>query len=274
MKLQSRLTSVLLLGQLAACKPAAPCADCDGAADDSTTSDGTDSSTDSTSMPPFWIPDMVGKPVCDPFMQDCLPGQKCVPYSSTGDGWDANTCVPITGDGAIGDTCTWSGILEATDDCGADSICWDVMDVEGVLTGVCTPFCGGTANDPICDPGSSCMVTNDGSVTLCIATCDPLIQDCGAGLGCFVTGSDFNCVFTTSDIPMGEPCGYINDCAPGHFCANAASLPSCEGSACCASFCNLEAPLCLLAQTECVSFFDEGMAPPGYEDIGVCILPP
>ena len=115
--------------------------------------------------------------------------------------------------------------------------------------------------------------SNDGSVTLCIALCDPLIQDCGAGLGCFVTGSDFNCVFTTDEVPMGEPCGYINDCAPGNFCADAASLPSCDGSACCASFCNLEDPLCLLAQTECVSFFDEGMALPGFEDVGVCIVP-
>jgi hypothetical protein len=260
-----RLASAFFLLQLVACsQPSA----------DGTTDDGT-GGTDTTGGPPFVpISDLDSGPVCDPFTQDCPDGEKCVPYASSGTVWDANMCVPVTGDGAIGDTCISAGIVEATDDCGLDSICWDVMDIDGVLTGVCTPFCAGTADVPICDPGSSCMIASDGSITLCIPTCDPLIQDCGDALGCYFTGSDFNCVFTTSNIPMGEPCGYINDCAPGNFCADATSLAVCDGSACCALFCNLVDPLCLLAQTECVAFFDEGMAPPGHEDVGVCILPP
>lgn len=148
------------------------------------------------------------------------------------------------------------------------------MDVDGQLVGTCTGFCTGTADDPICDPGSSCIIINDGSVTLCLADCDPLLQDCGPGLGCFWALSAFTCVFTAADIPTGEPCGYVNDCAPGNYCADAATLPDCNGSACCAPFCDLGDPICPLLGTECVPFFEVDMAPPGYEAVGICLLPP
>jgi hypothetical protein len=249
----------------------------DGDGDTDTSGDGdtsTDDGADTASSLTFIMETDVGAAsTCDPFMQDCPDGEKCVPWGSSGAEWDANKCVPVTGDGQPGDTCTWGGIVEATDDCGAESICWDVMDVDGQLVGVCTPFCGGTADAPICAPETSCIIANDGSVTLCLQNCDPLLQDCGAGLACFWAVSNFNCVFTTQDIPTGEPCGYINDCAAGNFCADAAALPACNGSACCASFCDLTDPVCNVQGTECSAFFEEGMAPPGYEDVGVCLLP-
>lgn len=210
---------------------------------------------------------------CDPFAQDCADGEKCVPYSSADETWDANQCVPVTGDGQPGDTCTSGGASVGTDDCGPESICWDTKDVDGVLVGACTPFCGGSANDPICEPQTSCVIANEGSITLCIATCDPLLQDCADGLGCFWANEDFNCVFTTDELPSNEPCGYINDCAPGNYCADASALPSCNGAACCAPYCDLVSPTCSLAETECITFFEEGLAPPGYEDVGICILP-
>src|SRR5690606_4445407 len=63
---------------------------------------------------------------CDPFMQDCPDGEKCVPYGSTGGNWDANKCVAVTGSGAAGDPCTYGGTSEATDDCDDNTHCWDV----------------------------------------------------------------------------------------------------------------------------------------------------
>jgi hypothetical protein len=211
---------------------------------------------------------------CDPFLQDCPDGEKCVAYDPAGGSWTANKCVMVAGSGVTGDTCNYAGTLEATDDCGADTYCWDVMDVDGAQVGVCTPFCTGTADDPVCPPDTSCLNANDGSINLCVATCDPLLQDCGSGLACFWANNGFNCIFTTQDIPMGEPCGFINDCQAGLGCLTAEVLPNCNGSACCGSWCSIsEGAACLQMGTECSAFFEEGMAPPGYEDVGVCILP-
>ncbi|WP_258183010.1 ribulose phosphate epimerase [Enhygromyxa salina] len=235
--------------------------------------DGTDTEDPSTSLTFVPEDDFGGVSECDPFAQDCPDGEKCVPYGSTGGNWDANKCVPVTGAGVPGDTCTYAGVVEATDDCDATSHCWDVMDVDGQNVGVCTAFCSGTADDPICEPGTSCLIANEGSITMCITQCDPLLQDCAAGLACFWAVSDFQCIFTSGEIPTGETCGYINDCEVGDTCLNAEVMPDCAGSACCGDFCSLSEPVCPLAGTECSAFFEEGMAPPGYEDVGVCILP-
>lgn len=212
-------------------------------------------------------------PDCDPWVQDCGEGEKCVPYSSDGSNWNANKCVPINGDGQPGDTCTWDGIAAATDSCGAESHCWDVMDIDGELLGVCTSFCDGTVDNPVCGPETACLIANEGSINLCIATCDPLSQDCNAGLGCFWGGDEFQCIFTAGEILGGEPCGFINDCAPGHMCAVADVLPGCNGAACCTPFCDLADPTCGDPETECVAFFEEGTTPPGYESVGVCVIP-
>jgi hypothetical protein len=217
--------------------------------------------------------DVIGPPQCDPWVQDCSDGDKCVPYASTGGIWDNNKCVPVDGDGQAGDTCISTGASSATDDCGADTHCWDVMDVDGQAVGVCTPFCEGSPDSPICGPGTSCLVANEGSITLCIETCDPLLQECAAGLGCFWANNDFNCIFTAGEIAANEPCGYVNDCAPGLVCSAAEVLPNCEGSSCCTAYCELSSPECLSAGTECAPFFEEGTAPPNYEDVGICILP-
>jgi hypothetical protein len=256
----------------------------DGVADTSsaaeageTATDGADETSGGGTTTTGFVPDMleVAEAMCDPWAQDCPEGEKCVAYDSSGVTWDANKCVPVTGDGAAGDPCISAGAVEGTDDCDQDTFCWEVMDVEGQLVGVCTPFCGGTMEEPICDPGFSCVIANTGSINLCISLCDPLLQDCGAELACFWSNDNFNCAPATENIPTGEPCGYINDCAAGNFCADAAALPACAGSACCAVYCDTTNPEanCVPAGTECVAFFDEGQALPGYENVGVCVLP-
>jgi hypothetical protein len=220
--------------------------------------------------------DDLGNPSeCDTFMQDCPNGEKCVPYSNNGGNWNANKCVPILGNGMVGDQCTWAGIIEATDDCGADSACWDVQDVNGQLVGTCTAFCTGTPQAPMCPPGTSCLQSGDGSIALCIDTCNPLTQECPPGEACFWANSEFNCIFTTQDIQVGEPCGFINDCAEGLICLTASVLPNCAGAACCGQFCDLDCGpnSCSQPGTACTPFFEMGMAPFGNADVGVCILP-
>lgn len=212
---------------------------------------------------------------CDPFEQDCLDGEKCVPYASTGGNWDANKCVPVLGDGAPGDECTWDGAVEATDSCDASSHCWEVAEVDGTLVGTCTSFCEGSPDDPQCDQGTSCLIANT-SINLCVPSCDPLLQDCQEGQGCYWAANgdqQFQCIFHSgSEIATGEACGFINDCQPSNLCADASLLPACEGSSCCASYCELGNADCGEG-TECVPFFEDNTAPPEYVDVGVCIIP-
>jgi hypothetical protein len=243
----------------------------------STEPSDTESTTDPTTDPHPFLPPDDFLPSCDPWLQDCPEGEKCVPYSSSGgQSWDANKCVPILGDQAPGEPCTYSGVVEATDDCDASGACINAIETEGELIGTCWPFCTGTPDVPGCPEGSSCKLSGSGTLTFCVPLCNPLVQDCPPGLACYWVGFEFNCVFTTQDIPAGEPCGFINDCAPGLICIDVASLPNCAGAACCTEFCSLSlgGPQCdLVPGTSCVSLFEEGAELPGYEDVGVCVLP-
>ena len=219
-------------------------------------------------------PDLGLSEDCDPWEQDCVEGYKCVPYASTGGNWDDFKCVPVLGEQGAGEDCIYAGTSEATDDCDEDSHCWNVMDVEGELVGTCTPFCT-NVEDPTCPEGYACSVSS--SLAVCIETCDPIEQDCAEGTACFWTGGDFSCVFTTQNIPLGEPCGFINDCDGGLACLTAEVMPNCEGSACCGAFCDLalgdEPCDAGLPGTVCYPFFEQGDVPEGQEHVGVCILP-
>lgn len=208
--------------------------------------------------------------VCDPWaVGDCPEGEKCAAWAMS-DTWDSNKCVPVMGDGVDGDDCTYDGAVAGTDTCAAGHMCY-YTNAEGA--GTCIPLCTGSPDDGQCPDGFNCSISNGGSLILCVYDCNPLLQDCQpAETGCFWDGELFNCD-PAGDIPEGEPCGYINDCLPGQVCIDAAGLPMCNGAACCSAFCDLEDPICLIEGTECVSFFDEGTAPPGLENVGLCALP-
>ncbi len=209
-----------------------------------------------------------GQSECDVFAQDCPEQEKCVPYASEGGTWDANECVPVQGDGMIGEPCTHSPI-DATDDCDENSACWLVD--EGM--GTCTGFCSGSAGAPECPQGQYCLQFG-GVVAFCVDGCNPLEQACPAGQACFWTGEVFGCTILAAEIPAGEPCGDFDDCGIGMICVDAASLPSCGGPSCCAEFCDLDCPdPCSQVGTSCVPLFAMGEAPLGEGDIGVCLAP-
>jgi hypothetical protein len=288
------LVSALLSAVACGPRGPGPAADADSDGETSTT-DASETSTTSSSTPEPTTEDTTsddsseatltfvvarefieGNP-CDPFSQDCPEGEKCVAHASSGEYWNGNTCVPVTGSQAAGEPCSYAGVDEAFDDCDANSACWNVQEIDGEWSGVCRPFCMGTADDPECTL-STCLIGYESSVSLCVPACDPLIQDCAEGLGCFWSFSAFDCVATSVDIPIGEPCEYVNDCAPGLFCVAADFLPSCAGTRCCSPFCDLnlgDADCAVFPGTSCVVFFDEGQGPmlPGYEHLGVCVVP-
>lgn len=221
----------------------------------------------------LWIlPELDVQPVhaCDPFAQDCPAGEKCVPYASAGGVWDANKCVPVLGDAAFGEPCVYDGVVAGTDTCGGDSMCWNVLEVDGQLVGECAAFCLGSADRPECPVGTECLIKASGSPNVCLETCNPLGQDCSEGLGCYWDGSGFRCA-VAGTIDGGSACGWATDCEPGHYCAPAEVIPGCPGAGCCAAFCDLSAASCVAAQTECVAFFEQGSAPAGLDQLGVCI---
>ena len=228
------------------------------------TSDGNDD--DWSSSGSFYaVPeDFSGVSECDPWLQDCPDGEKCVPYASTGGTWDANKCVPILGDGAPGDPCTSTGLIEATDDCDADSVCWHAGPDQ---PGACTSFCA--PDPPSCEADQACMIANRGSINLCLDACDPLGQDCDSGFGCFFVSAVFVCMVAT-EAPLGEPCGYVNDCPAASVCVAAEQLPGCAGESCCAAYCSLSEPACAQPDTTCVALFEPSEPPTPFDDVGLC----
>ena len=215
--------------------------------------------------------DIIDAATCDPWVQDCPEGEKCAAVNQGGDTWNSNKCVELKGMGQTGDECVYDGATLGTDDCDVGYICYYLDDENA---GSCIPLCTGTPDDPICEGDANCSITNDGSLIKCLLDCDPLLQDCEpASTGCYWGGGYFSCYTTSGDIPLGEGCGYINDCNPGLICLDATVLADCQASACCASICDMSDPVCPTMGTECTAFYDEGTTPPGEEDVGICVVP-
>jgi hypothetical protein len=242
--------------------------------DDEPESESESESESETEGPNFVIePDVFEPDTCDVILQDCPAGEKCVPWASSGGTWDANKCVAVTGDQATGEPCTYGGAIAATDDCDETGFCWRVGPD---AMGTCHAFCTGSPDSPECPPGSSCVLSGSGVISFCTKLCDPLLQDCPVGYGCFWDGSPFGCALVPERPPLpGEPCSFLSDCALGSNCTPASVVPGCQSQSCCAPYCDLTrgVPQCdALPGTTCEPFFVPEEAPPGYEHVGVCVL--
>ncbi len=213
---------------------------------------------------------------CDPMSQDCPEGDKCTAVSQTeGQPWEVNVCVEVGGDGGLGDPCDIEGgKYTGLDNCGVGYICL-LTDDEG-NDGTCVEFCDANMLCP--DSGAKCVVYNDGSLPICLANCNPLVQDCADGQGCYPSGGEtFVCFKTSVEVGEGgegDGCNYTNQCQPGLICLAPTSVPECAEDGCCSNFCSVMdgSDVCLDGQ-ECLPYFDMGQAPPGYEDVGVCAIP-
>ncbi len=246
----------------------------------SSTSDGADAST---SVPPD---DDAEGAECSVYDQDCPMGEKCVPWSDQPDLVpDDIRCCPVVGGEGLqaGDTCTVEDYFgSCLDDCDVGNFC---MDLDGDGEGVCQPMCTGDANDPLCQTNESCLIYFAG-VPLCFSTCDPLLQDCAEGNGCYpdeqsAGGTGFIClptIGTTGD--FNENCWLLSNCLPGFICVTPDFLPDCNGLVgCCTPLCDAaEADACdqFSPELECVSWYFGGQTPPSVtlEDVGACALPP
>lgn len=249
-----------------------------GSGTSGTATSGTESESDGG-----WtlFPDLSEVPVlCDPFLQDCDEGEKCVPtapsHEPAFEGPEAYEfkCVPVLGDQAPGEPCTSSGHQDGLDNCDETSSCWNLNEIDGELVGICNPMCTGNPDDgPECIEGYYCELWGQLGITLCVWNCDPLAQDCDPGMACYYDGL-FSCFFP-GDAPVNAPCGDIpQPCAEGLGCLSADVLPDCEAEACCSPICDTDLgdeQCAAVPGTSCVPLFVQPI--PGYERVGFCLLP-
>jgi hypothetical protein len=225
-------------------------------------------------------PDGGSGAACSVWVQDCAPGQKCMPYDSNGGGsWESTKCVPIAPNaGEPGAPCTVEGGPgSGIDDCALGGICLGAG--EGDREGTCTALCRGFPNNPECaDPTATCIEL--GSIDVCAPMCHPLDQACPEGQVCCPDPGDierFICVLDASDDggqEFGE-CEYVNGCDPGLVCGNPALAVECsqDAAGCCVKYCDLSQPACDAMMAECLPWFGMDVPPVGFEDLGVCGIP-
>ena len=213
---------------------------------------------------------------CDPRQSnECEPGQKCG-YVVDPEHGPTNRCVELLGEGVDGDPCQKIG---DSDDCANEYICW-ATDAEG-LDGVCVHFCNPAL---LCDlPGQICSVSNGATLPLCLPRCNPLIQDCEPGWGCYADpGGRWACDRDQSGPSgaHGDACACLNCCDPGLICRSGARVEAegCgEGGAagCCAELCQVQdppplEPQCPTELESCEPFYEPDATMADLEDVGVC----
>ncbi|MFY0533697.1 hypothetical protein [Nannocystis pusilla] len=244
----------------------------------STTTDA--SSTSSTVSTSGEKLDLPAPPACDVIEQDCPIGQKCTPYASDmGPEWDSTKCVDVVDDAGIpGQPCTVTGSpTSGIDTCDATSMCWNVD--PDTLKGECFPFCVDVRGQNGCkkiDP--QCVIVDD-ALPLCFEQCQPEYNPCGAGEVCVPQLQQwylqFVCVPDQSGAGGQEfsPCTKFNTCDPGFICMEPQQGAECDQDAegCCLSLCDTAGPMCNGVNQECTAWFE--FPPPGFEDVGVCIIP-
>jgi len=223
---------------------------------------------------------------CSLFEQDCPNDESCQPWSDAPDLVpDDIRCCPNLGGGSLGlhgEPCQVEDYFgSCVDDCSPGHMCFDI-DNDG--TGICQKFCGGTPSNPVCEIDESCFIYFAG-VPFCFNKCDPLVQDCVDGEGCYPDeeapgGTGFSCLPTVGAGKLGDPCWLLSNCEPGLLCISPDAIPDCPDFAgCCSAICDTSQPdTCddIVPGTECVNWYYAGQTPPSaaLQDVGACIIAP
>jgi len=224
----------------------------------------TDSSGDPTDCT-FLCSDVPKEPAyCNYWSELCPEGTKC---TFDGELYKSHCVEIVRRPLQEGEACEVEEWLD-DDMCDDNLLCWE---------GTCVPFCSFDVDDASfsCDPEYICTFCQECALGICTPGCDPLINDCPGDDLCLFADNSFICVLDASgeDGAYGDPCEYANACDPGLFCADAELVPECMAAGCCAPFCALSDPVCPDEALVCTPWFEEGEAPPKYQDVGVCVLP-
>jgi hypothetical protein len=222
---------------------------------------------------------------CSIWDQDCAEGEKCAPWSVEADLIpDEVRCCPEDANAVQpGDECVVEDYLgSCLDNCELGSMC---LDFDGDGMGTCQKFCGGSAENPTCEADQECFIYFAG-VPFCFDKCDPLLQDCPAGQGCYPDeeapgGTGFLCMPTIGSSLAGDLCWLLSGCAPGLLCVTPEFVPGCnENFGCCTPLCDVEEAPDPCPDVDpalaCVSWYVGGQEPPdvSYQNVGACVIPP
>lgn len=225
--------------------------------------------------------------LCDVRAQQCLDDFRCVAWAEDGgDAWNGTKCIgtalaPV----GLGEACTLvDALTSGRDDCATGSMCWDADPTS--LTGTCVPFCAPEDAATICPAGTQCLLDGPGVLALCLPTCHPLDpRSCPADAACrFLPDSDAAFCIPNDGGRVLAPtiqCGDEDqECAADRVCVSATTYGGCGSPSCCTAWCDLSQPdadaQCAAGRPDhaCVPVFDREPAPAGYEDLGVCAVPP
>jgi hypothetical protein len=156
-------------------------------------------------------------------------------------------------DGGVGRTCGPAGATAEGAPCGPGDTCAKGLVCLGASAntmGTCAKFCytdtGCGGNNRVC--GSLVQIPNVTelpAVCVQLTTCDPLLQNCPAGQGCYLTTNGPACI-PMGSATNGQTCGPSTLCVRGStclgpttnmlscrsFCNLDGGMPSCTGSAC------------------------------------------
>ncbi len=267
-------------GSESAAGTTAPTVTDSGTATSGTTSaePGTTSTTSPTNDDGPWTsgfllpPDLSGSnDECSTFLQNCPAGEKCTVRRDDG-AYQRMVCVPIVDDPAgHGEPCMREGGANSgRDTCDFGMLCWRI-DAETEV-GTCIDYCLGSSWAPHCDLDQYCAQSSS-DLAICLPECNPLAQDCPAGDGCYGDFSRFACWPDASqgNGNFGEPCEFINACAPGLECLGGTAFPACQASGCCTYFCDASAAAPCPEEFDCYPVYESGHAPPGEENYGYCV---
>lgn len=208
--------------------------------------------------------------MCDPFLQDCDRGEKCTSFVMTPgeETVDATKCVPVIGNDVWGEECER---MADNDTCAAGFFC--MTDVSGHTgPGTCLEYCSpGTP----CVFGGECFPFNDGILPVCEVLCDPILQDCPAGQGCYAAFDNFVCAIPGAPEGGGndgDECNTVQSCNPGLICRGGTAGCPMDG-ACCTPICEVSGPpeQCTDPSEDCIIALDD--PPPGLQDVGYCGVP-
>lgn len=228
-----------------------------------------------------------GGGMCNIWNQDCADGLKCTAFAPP------NTfipqgikCVPVPDNPkAHNEPCGVGPEGLGDDDCDVGSVCLD-LDYDGA--GFCLPYCTGDSQNPMCAEDRTCVkLFFSYDFGNCFRKCDPLLQDCETGEGCYmdattVGNTGFVCLPVVQEGKgkvYGDPCIGWSSCEPGFACVFDYFVAGCQTGLCCTPWCDLsegDAPCKALHESMsmgCIPWYPENEAPPGLEKVGVCGIP-